>query len=78
MSLPTDIHFDSPQNRKTAGATLKIAFVSPFSLFDSESGAAQSVRTMLEQLALRGASCHAVTACCFDVPPEFTRRLLNP
>jgi glycosyltransferase involved in cell wall biosynthesis len=27
------------------------------------------VRTILEQLAARGAHCHAVTACCFDVPP---------
>jgi hypothetical protein len=69
MSLLTDVYLDSPKNRKTAEAVLKIVFISPFSLFDSASGAAQSVRTMLEQLALRGASCHAVTACCFDVPP---------
>lgn len=48
---------------------MKIAFLSPYNLQDAASGAAQSMRTMLEQLALRGASCHALTACCFDVPP---------
>jgi glycosyltransferase involved in cell wall biosynthesis len=56
---------------RVAGAAqiLKVVFVSPFNLLDPSSGAAQSMRTMLEQLALRGVLCHAVTACCFDVPP---------
>lgn len=48
---------------------MKIAFLAPFNLFDAGSGAAQSVRTVLEQLAAIGAQCHAVTACCFDTPP---------
>ncbi|MFI4941327.1 MAG: hypothetical protein ACHP7O_13430, partial [Burkholderiales bacterium] len=48
---------------------LKIAFINPFNLFDVSSGAALSMRTMLEQLARRGVSCHALTACCFDAPP---------
>lgn len=46
-----------------------LAFIGPTNLFDEGSGAAQSVRTMLEQLALRGVACHAVTACSFDAPP---------
>jgi glycosyltransferase involved in cell wall biosynthesis len=62
-----DIHIDSPHLPATA--PLKVAFVSPFNLHDSSSGASQSVRTMLEQLAERGASCHALTACCFDLAP---------
>jgi glycosyltransferase involved in cell wall biosynthesis len=49
---------------------LKIAFINPVNLFDPGNGAATSVRTMLEQLAKLGASCHVLTACCFDVPPE--------
>lgn len=48
---------------------MKIVFLSLFNLHDTASGAAQSIRTMLEQLASRGASCHSLTACCFDVPP---------
>ncbi|HEX7640615.1 MAG TPA: hypothetical protein VF472_00235 [Burkholderiaceae bacterium] len=67
-SVP-DIYLDTA----TAGAgrkpPLKVVFLSPFILQDAASGAAQSIRTMLEQLALRGASCHALTACCFDAPP---------
>jgi len=49
--------------------TLKVAFVAPSNLFDAGSGAAQSVRTMLEQLAKRGVDCRVFTACCFDAPP---------
>lgn len=49
---------------------LKIAFINPVNLFDAGNGAATSVRTMLEQLAKRGASCRVLTACCFDVPPD--------
>lgn len=69
MSQVADTHPDSLQSLNAAGKPLKIAFLSPFCLLDSASGAAQSVRTMLEQLALRGADCRALTACCFDVPP---------
>ncbi len=64
-----DIHIDSPHVPATAIAPLKVAFISPFNLHDSSSGASQSIRTMLEQLAVRGASCHALTACCFDLGP---------
>ena len=64
-----DIYIDPPVIDAGGRAALKVAFLSPFILHDAASGAAQSIRTMLEQLAARGASCHALTACCFDVPP---------
>lgn len=48
---------------------LKLAFISPINLFDDGNGAARSLRTMLGQLSKRGFLCHALTACCFDVPP---------
>lgn len=64
-----DIYIDAPAANAGGKAPLKVAFLSPFILQDAASGAAQSIRTMLEQLAARGASCHALTACCFDVPP---------
>jgi len=69
MQSQQDVYIDSP---KTTRAPLKIAFIALFNLFDAGSGAAQSVRTILEQLAARGAVCDAVTACCFDVPPGDT------
>ncbi len=53
----------------TSGRPLMVAFINPVNLFDEGNGAAQSLRTMLEQLAKRGAICHAFTACCFDIPP---------
>jgi len=49
---------------------LRVAFINPVNLFDPGNGAATSVRTMLEQFAKRGATCHVLTACCFDVPPD--------
>lgn len=49
--------------------SMKLAFINPQNLFDAGSGAAQSARTMLEQMAGRGATCAALTACCFDAPP---------
>jgi glycosyltransferase involved in cell wall biosynthesis len=64
-----DIYIDKPSAGTNRQAPLKVAFLSLFILQDAASGAAQSIRTMLEQLAARGASCHALTACCFDVPP---------
>ena len=68
MTIEPDIYLDKPQ-LAAASPPLKIVFISPFNLLDSASGAAQSIRTMLEQLAQLGASCHALTACCFDLPP---------
>ncbi len=67
--VPPDLYIDTPQAGTDHGPPLKVAFFSPFNLQDSASGAAQSLRTMLEQLAARGVGCHALTACCFDVPP---------
>ncbi len=64
-----DIYIDTPSAGADRKAPLKVAFLSPFILQDAASGAAQSIRTMLEQLAARGVGCHALTACCFDVPP---------
>lgn len=54
---------------RNSARPLTLAFIGPTNLFDEGSGAAQSVRTMLEQMAKRGAICHALTACCFDAPP---------
>ncbi len=67
--VPPDIYIDTPQAGTNHGSPLKVVFLSPFNLLDTASGAAQSLRTMLEQLAARGVACHALTACCFDVPP---------
>ncbi|MBV8634614.1 MAG: glycosyltransferase family 4 protein [Burkholderiaceae bacterium] len=67
-SVP-DIYIDTAQADTVGKPPLKVVFFSPFILQDAASGAAQSIRTMLEQLAARGVSCHALTACCFDVPP---------
>jgi glycosyltransferase involved in cell wall biosynthesis len=60
----------STSNQASDLQALRIAFVNPVNLFDAGNGAATSVRTMLEQLAKRGASCQVLTACCFDVPPD--------
>jgi glycosyltransferase involved in cell wall biosynthesis len=49
---------------------LKIAFINPVNLFDAGNGAVTSLRTMLEQLVMRGATCSALTACCFDSPVQ--------
>ena len=54
---------------QTTISALRLAFINPVNLFDAGNGAALSVRTMLEQLAQRGAACTALTACCFDAPP---------
>ena len=66
MQSQQEVYIDTPNIRP---APLKIAFIALYNLFDAGSGAAQSVRTILEQLAARGARCDALTACCFDVPP---------
>ncbi len=47
---------------------MKIAFHSLNCLFDPVSGAAKSVRTILEGLAARGHEVVSVTAACFDRP----------
>ena len=45
---------------------MNILFASTYCLLDTTSGAAVSVRTLLEQLSLRGFGCEAVTASVFD------------
>ena len=67
--LVPDLYIATPEDGTSRDSSLKLVFLSPFNLMDAASGAAQSLRTMLEQLAARGHSCHTLTACCFDVPP---------
>jgi len=47
---------------------MKIAFHSVNCLFDPVSGAAKSVRALLEGLATRGHQVQSITAACFDRP----------
>lgn len=55
------------------GARPRIVFVSFMCLLDAHSGAARSVRTMLEMLAAEGCECRAITAGLFDGREEYPR-----
>ena len=55
------------------GRRPRVAFVSYMCLLDAHSGAARSVRTMLEMLAAEGFECRAVTCALFDGKEEYPR-----
>jgi glycosyltransferase involved in cell wall biosynthesis len=50
-----------------------VVFVSFMCLLDAHSGAARSVRTMLEMLAAEGFDCRSITAGLFDGKDEYPR-----
>lgn len=55
---------------------MKIAFFSCNCLMDPASGAARSVRTILEMLAARGHEARAITGAMFDAPDKDTESLM--
>ncbi|MBL8580800.1 MAG: glycosyltransferase family 4 protein [Rhizobiaceae bacterium] len=64
----------NPQTRSSGeGRRPRIAFVSFMCLLDAHSGAARSVRTMLEMLAAEGFECRSITTAIFDGNEEYPR-----
>ena len=55
------------------GRRPRVVFVSFMCLLDAHSGAARSVRTMLEMLAAEGFECRSITAALFDGTEEYPR-----
>ncbi len=56
---------------------MKLLFYSPHTLFDSSSGAALCVATLLGELARQGHACLAVTGSVVDIPNPLLERALS-
>lgn len=61
------------QAQAVGGRRPRVAFVSFMCLLDAHSGAARSVRTMLEMLAAEGFECRSITTGLFDGAEEYPR-----
>ncbi len=60
-----------PNTKKNSGRTrLRVAFMSAHALVDASSGAAISVRTILELMAREGVDCKSFTETVFDSPQQ--------
>jgi glycosyltransferase involved in cell wall biosynthesis len=64
---------ETAQTEPIEGRRPRVVFVSFMCLLDAHSGAARSVRTMLEMLAAEGFECRSVTCALFDGKEEYPR-----